>query len=253
MSEIYSVLDRYRDIIKTAGRQALNAMFPKEFELYMMSLELTDSDGNLIDYLSFPVLPNNFSQVENKRINVKKTLNGVSIISSKSFVPKQVSMSGDFGKNLKFLNAPEISFAGLAFSTKSGVYSSLDTNPRNPKIRFPEFNPSIKTGYGVIKLLQAIIDKSTSIDAKGKPFRLFFHNPTMGESYLAVPAPNALTINSVADRNMVPSYSLNLILVMPLSQVKTSLSSVSLSSRMTSDFIQRSVNLKANDIKRAIL
>lgn len=253
MSEINSVIEKYYDMFQTMGAQALNALFPKDFELYMMSLELTDSDGNLIDYLSFPVLPSNFSQTENKRVNVKKTLNGVSIISSKSFVPKQVTMSGDFGKTFRFLSAPEISFTGLAFSTKSGVYTSLDTNPRTPKINFPAFNPSIKTGYGVIKLLQAIIEKSTSLDRKGKPFRLFFHNPTMGESHLAIPAPNAITITNSVDKNMIPSYSMNLILIMPLSHFRNSLSKTSLSHRLTSDFIQRSVNTRANDIKKLIL
>lgn len=253
MSNVSIALNRYKELLQTGGEQALNALYPNEFEVYMMSLELTDSDGNLIDYLSFPVLPKTFSQVEGKRVNVKKTMNGVSVISSKSFVPKQVSMSGDFGKTLKFLNTPQVSFAGLAFSTKSGIYSSLDTNPRTPKINFPSFSPMVRTGYGVTKLLQAIIDKSTSLDAKGKPFKLFFHNPTMGESYLAIPTPNALTISNSIDKNMIPTYSLNLTLIMPLSRLKNELSKTSLKNRLTADFIQRSVNVVANEVKRFVL
>ena len=50
-----SVLNKMRSMAQSIGVQALSGLYPNDFELYMIALELTDSEDNVIDYLSFPV------------------------------------------------------------------------------------------------------------------------------------------------------------------------------------------------------
>lgn len=244
------ISEDYGKLINTIGKSGLNALFPRDFEVYMMGLELTTSDGQLIDYLSFPILPKTYSQNEMVRANVKKTLNGISVISSKSFAPKQVSMSGDFGVSFKFLASQDKPAKGFLFSNDAGVYSALDTASKGLKRLHIPFSPRIKTGYGIIKILQSIINKSTGLDDKGKPFKLFFHNPTMGESYLVIPQANALTINTSVERNKIFSYTLNLNLIAPTDEVvgKSGLNLKNLSSSL----IQRSVNTVSKNVRRLL-
>lgn len=242
------IIDRASGLISTIGRSGLNALFPRDFEVYMMGLELTTSDGQLIDYLSFPILPKTYSQSEVIRSNVKKTLNGISIVSSKSFTPKLVTMSGDFGVSFKFLTTQDRPAKGFLFSNDAGVYSSVDTDLKKIKKIDLAFDNRVKTGYGIIKILQAIINKSTGLDSKNKPFKLFFHNPTIGESHLVVPQPNALTINTSVENNGIFSYTLNLLLIAPTSEVVGNTNSNL--KNLGSSLIQRGVNTLAKNIGR---
>jgi hypothetical protein len=79
----------------------------------------------------------------------------------------------------------------------------------------------VKTGFGALKILQAIIDKSDGVDEQGKSFRLYFYNPTLGESYLVVPTKNPLSFNqNEGGNNMIWEYTLNLTIIAPLDAFK---------------------------------
>jgi hypothetical protein len=54
---VENAMNVFRGLIENVGKASVHALFPDEFELYLMALELTDSNGNLIDYLAFPVMP----------------------------------------------------------------------------------------------------------------------------------------------------------------------------------------------------
>jgi hypothetical protein len=211
--DIEGVKRDFKNLAETLGRGALHALYPKEFEFYMFALELTTFDGDTIDYLTFPVMPSNITKAENNRINVKKSFGAVTVINSKSFTPSDLTISGTFGRSFKILiesGSPTI-FNGLKYSYKTGIWDPNDIDQSYLKNDSRNFNPAIKTGYGVIQALKSIIAKSAATDDKGRSMKLYCYNLGMGESYLCVPTPNPLTIKlNDKDNNMLPSYSLSL-------------------------------------------
>ena len=77
---IENLLGSVGDIGNKAVRATLHTMYPKEFELYMISMELTDSSDNILDYLTFPVNPNSIVKSEPYIKTIDKTLNGVTVV-----------------------------------------------------------------------------------------------------------------------------------------------------------------------------
>lgn len=203
------------------GKEGLNALYPRDFELYLVSLELVDSYGDTIDFFTFPIAPKSINKSELERTTIRKTLRATTIIQSDSFIPQDLSLSGNFGRNVKFL-LPNIfgvpSSKAIAFSIKSGVYGSEDVNSKIPT-KIPTFNSQVKTGYGCIKILQSIISKSKSHD-NGKSFKLYFYNPALGESYLVAPTKNPLILNQTEQENMIWGYTLNLKIIADLSKIR---------------------------------
>jgi hypothetical protein len=190
------------------GRVALNAQFPNEIEAYLLSLELVNSVGKTIQYFSFPVMPSQIQKTEPSRINVKKSASGVTVLSSNAFTPQDITIKGDFGRGLKLLLQPVmeaeegVAFSGISFGTNS-------------------LSASIKTGYGAIKILQNIIQKTTKLDKLGKPFRLYMYNMALGENYLVVPSPAGLSLNQTYDKNTIWQYSITFNILSKLEDLKS--------------------------------
>lgn len=213
----------YQDLVTNTGKVALNALYPYDFEVYMMALELTDSDGGTIDYLSFPIMPESISKNEPKRTNIKNTASGVTVLSSSTFSPEEISIKGNFGRNFKLLLSPtEPSVNGVAYSTSAGIYDLTQAGEvgRTMSIKMPQFTVGIKTGYGAIRILKAIISKSNGVDSKGNPFMLYFYNMALGESYLVTIPPSGFTCSQNKEKNMVWEYSFTLTTLAPLSSLK---------------------------------
>jgi len=206
----------------TFGKTLANILFPRDFEVYMCGLELTDFDGNTIDYFIFPVTPDSIQKIENERITFVRTFGGITILDSDSYTPGQLSISGSFGRNFKLLLRNKenltLSFKGLRFSKESGVYSANDVNSKFRDV-LPDFMPTIKTGFGCIKILQTIINKAKGND-NGRPFRLYFYNPALSEDYLVIPTKSPLQLSQdINSSNMVWKYSLSLDIVSPLENI----------------------------------
>lgn len=207
------------------GLQTLSSIFPYDFEWYMVALELTDSEDNTIDYLAFPIQPDSITKSEPTRTNIKKSMSGVTVLSSDAFVPQDITIRGSFGRQFKLLlNIKTITKGSLAesYSTVSGVYSLQQTKGKTASINFGNFNVSAKNGYGLTKILQAIVNKSTGLDDKGKPFKLYFYNMALGESYLVAIPPSGAQFTQDLSKNMVWSYSLTMKTLAPLDAVKKS-------------------------------
>lgn len=184
------------------GRRTLSYQFPLDFELYMLAIELTDSFDSTIEYFSFPVMPNQISKTEPNRVNVKRSMAGVTVLSSEVVAPATISIKGDFGKGFKFLYKKNTN-EGSSESHHTGV----NINTLITAIR--EFDPYIKTGFGCIKILQRMIQNATKLDVRGNPNRLYFYNMALGENYLVAVDPNGLTLSQSMDKNMVWQYSIN--------------------------------------------
>ncbi|MFW6273087.1 MAG: hypothetical protein ACOC2U_04850 [bacterium] len=245
------VTRRYQDQIQTLGRSGLNALFPYDFEVYMVALELTNSSGQTIDYLSFPILPESISKTEPKRTNIRNTSSGVTVLSSSTFMPEEIKLKGNFGRNFKILLSDnEPSIEGVAYSTSSGVYdlTQLGTNGNNLSFKSPFFNVGIKTGYGATRVLKSIISKSNGVDGDGKPFRLYFYNLALGESYLVAVAPSGITVNQSKEKNMIWEYNLVLKTIAPLNSLKSNVGQSSLISITSKNAIQTGVNVLGSEI-----
>ena len=252
---VQAINRKYQELINTVGRTALNAMFPYDFEVYMMALELTDSKGNMIDYIAFPIMPESITKNEPKRTNIKNTSSGITILNSATYAPEEITIKGNFGRNFKILLAPkEPSATGVAFSTSSGVYAlnQVGEGAKTFSFKTAEFNVGIKTGYGATKLLQSIVSKSNGIDSSGQPFRLYFYNLALGESYLVTVPPSGITLSQNREKNMIWEYSLTLNAIAPLSSLRSQIKATSLASAVGTNAVQKSIYATVSIIQNTI-
>lgn len=201
--------------INNVSRITLNSLYPKEFEAYLISLELVDYNDNIEEYFTFPVNPNYISKVDPRVKSIDRTFGAIIVNKSDQFVPKDIILKGNFGRDFKVVlrHKGEVTFNSLL--NKSAFVSS------------EEFNPIIKSGYGSLKILQNICEKS-EMSINGLHNKLFFHNYLLGESYL-VEVIDFTQDQSLAS-NMMWGYTLRLKVISPVGRkdgfiLKTNISS----------------------------
>lgn len=208
-----AVIDQYNTLIKTLGEAALHSLYPKDFAYYAMSLELVQISGEeekTIDYFVFPVMPNQYSHSLHNLTNVQKTSSGVLSVKTSDFIPREIKINGDFGSKFKLMiGQSHVHASAWRFSTAGGSYGG-----GNLQIKFKPFDIGIKNGYGALKILEGILNKSSELDDKGYPYILYFYNPSMGESFV-VECIN-LTLNQEVNRARIHSYNLQLKALAPI-------------------------------------
>ena len=96
-----SVTENAIRIADTLGRAGLHALLPENFEYYMCSLELLDDNGNTKGFLMFPVMPSNVVETKTAIASVTKTNAGVVTLFNPTFVPRDISIQGTFGRKLR--------------------------------------------------------------------------------------------------------------------------------------------------------
>ena len=251
MSVDLTIINRQvTQMVQNIGRSVMNQMYPKDFEYYMIALELVDGGGDTIDYFAFPVLPSAITKSENKRINIKKAFKSTLILTSTAYTPQDISIRGNFGRGFKILIGAKEILSGLGFnsSTKAGIFELTQLANRSLLSPTNQFSQFVKTGYGATKLLQSIIHKSDGSDTNG-PYRLYFYNFALGESYLVVVPSKALTLEqNDSNMNMIWNYTLNLTTVAPLELVKNAVSITSNMQILEANALQSTVNGTGRDI-----
>lgn len=205
-------------VVIGGGKGQLQAMFPDEFEIYACALELTDSKGSIIDFFSFPIMPQSMEQNRPSNSTTKKTNTGVVINSNPTFKPFEMTLSGDFGGK-KFKQVSNAFFTpGIAENISvAGAIAGVNIFPNNPNTN-NIFSSDYKTGYGCIKKLEAIIEKARLQDQYNKPFRLFFYNLAFNSNYLVEPGQMRVAQNR--SKNMVWTYTLPLKAVAPAEAIQ---------------------------------
>lgn len=249
-------INTVKNLAKSIGGQALSSLYPNDFEWYMVALELTDSEDNTIDYLTFPIMPDSISKTEPTRTNIKKSMAGITVLSTPSYAPQEINIKGNFGRQFKILVQPKsnIKINSSDKSTDSGKFHLFDLTKKSGSISgiaFSNFNLNVKTGYGVIKILQAIASKSVGLDEKGKPFRLYFYNMAFGESYLVAIPPSGVQFFQDLSKNMIWNYNLTMIALAPLEAVSNK-NDKSLIDNLLPSMIQSGVNEVASVVSDAI-
>lgn len=235
--------ETYRELLGTLGAPAVNALFPNDFEVYMMALELVDSRGDSKNYFSFPVLPDQIIKSEKHITSVKKTMGGVVSLTNNTFVPEDITINGNFGRNFKVLiGRDNRSFRGININQNTAKEAGIKN--------VPEFDASVKTGYGCTKILQNIHAQSVMLDSYGKPHRLYFYNPTLGEAHLVETVSLTLRQDK-GSSNAMWGYSL-VIKTLAIADDIKNIPKSSLTKVMTIGLIQKGLNIVSKDAKSFI-
>lgn len=238
----------FQQKIKEVGRIALQALFPNDFNAAIVALEVVNSNGATVDYFSWPVLPREIKESHTEITNVRKTIGGVYVLKNTTFNPRQISLSGTFGRKFKLLiNNKQLELAGFKFSIGNGVPKI--TPPNLLSQRIPEFSSIAKNGYGCIKFIEAMKEKSKQLDENGKPHSLYFYNPVLGNNY-QVEVGSFTHMQDEDQHNMLPAYSLQLIAVAPLDGVLSRLSNIkSAIKNLSFANLQKKVNSIVTNLK----
>lgn len=210
---------KYKDQVKTLGVATLNALYPNDIPMYSLYLELVNSKGHTVDFFSWPVMPDEIRETENTAsvMSIRKTMSGVVVQSNSTFHPRQISIRGDFGRKFKVvIGGEQIVFAGFGLSLKNGKFNV--TKPNFFSSEPPQFSSIAKNGYGCVKMLESIKEKSRQLDEDGFPYSLYLYNPVLGNNYQV--KFSSFTHMQDKDRyNMIPSYNIQLTAVASLSDV----------------------------------
>lgn len=214
---LISVQNQFRDLLTQTGKAALHAVYPMDFNYSFIAIELVDSQGSTVDYFGWPILPDEVRETHVEITNIRKTMGGVNVMKNPTFAPRQISMRGTFGRTFKLLLGQQtVEFAGFGFSIQNGKFNISPPNALDATI--PQFSSFAKTGYGCVKLLEAIKEKSKKLDQYGKPFSLYLYNPILGNNY-QVEFNNFSHMQDKDQYNMIPAYSMQLTAIALLDSV----------------------------------
>jgi hypothetical protein len=207
------------------GREYLHNQHPDEFEYYACALELIGSDGNQDDdgtyFFSFPVMPESIDETKVNISTIKKTQGGVVVNGNSTFKPFDIMIKGDFGRRfrkLTFLNGD-----GKSNNNQHKLGLNVDSSANNiiasrdVVVSAAYFDSDYKTGYGNIKILEALIEKSKLQDDNSLPYKLFFYNFSLNSHYMVEAQPMKVYQNQ--GKNMIWSYDLQLKAIAPASAV----------------------------------
>lgn len=177
--------------LDTAAKLALNTLYPAEFEVYMVTLELVDYNDESLEYFTFPINPESISKSQPYLKQIERTYGAVVVNKSGSFVPQDIIIRGTFGRQFRFITTDKV----------------LDLTAIQWLPNGKEFNKNYKSGYGCFKIVQKICDEANILD-DGHARKLYFHNLAMGESYL-VEVMN-FTGSQSQNSNMIWNYDLRM-------------------------------------------
>ena len=201
-------------VVDTLGRAALHAMAPDNFEYYSCSLELLDSSKSTKGFMTFAVMPNNILETKTEIATISKTNRGIVTMFNSSFVPRDISIQGTFGRKLRLIvgakepqdNSKKTWFGNLMSS------GNLGFNMLGGEVL-------VKTGYGLTKLLKKIVDTAYTLDENEKPHTLIWTNYALNTSYVVEVLQSSYSQSY--ENNMLWYYNLEMKAVAPASAIKT--------------------------------
>lgn len=232
-----SVPEVFKEMVLTAGKKATNALFPNEFEYYSLGLELTNSRGETEEYFMFPVMPQQIQYTQGHQNNTLPTSKGVYSTTNPNFIPGQLSIKGDFGVKFKTLvGRTMVDARAIRFSTQSGSFPTLKTS---------NLSLMVKRGYGAIKILEAICEKSDKLDNDKKPYSLYVYNTALSQSFLC--KVKGFSLSQGMEKNRVWGYDLTLETLAPLTAKSRQLESIS---QIGMGVINQGANSLVNQIRK---
>lgn len=244
---IESIIRKRDSLLTTIGKVGLNISHPKEFELYLCALELTDEVFNTLQYFVFPVMPTTMDETQTFNTNIKKTLGGVTVLSTPTFIPRDIVLAGTFGRKFRVLLGDDYTEFISSFKTTDGELTFQSIYNGVKQI----FDERVKTGYGCVKILEEIINSANIVDELGSR-RLILHNPAIGNSYLI--KPSSLKLSQNQETNMIWSYSLSMKAIASLEHIIESDKLEEQRKRLnTTGYIQKGVDNVIDSITQIIV
>jgi hypothetical protein len=238
-----STVKRFISLSSLIGRAQLSSLYPNDFEYYICSLELVNSSDKTEDFFVFPIMPEQIVQKEPSITNIRKTVGGIISLSTSAFVPIDITLKGNFGRRFKFLvGRNNVDAAAINFKNLRDAQNQL-TNAI--------FDTQIKTGYGCIKILQSIIQKSKKLDDFGNPYRLYFYNPAIGDNYI-VKALEITFSQVIGQSNMIWNYNLIMKAISPIYGVLDDNGKNSLSKTMQYSIISKGLDILKSAVGREL-
>lgn len=216
---------RFSTLQNQVGKAVMHSMYPDDFEYYLIAIELVDSNEKVTDTLIFPVMPDSISIPNTTNSKVAKTAGGIVVNSDVRFVPAEITIQGTFGRKFRFLlkNANELNLSAIKIRTEKNQ----------------QFSTTVKTGYGVCKVLESIYTKSLNLDKNGKPYRMFFYNLAFNSNFVV--EPMSLAFNQSMQNNMMWNYTLVVKTVAPANEMRVNYTT-SIRSLLKADLVQKAGN-----------
>ena len=212
-SSVNSIRENVISVVDTLGRAALHAMAPDNFEYYMCSLELLDSSKSTKGFMTFAVMPNNILETKTEIATINKTNRGIVTTFNSSFVPRDISIQGTFGRKLRLIiGAKEPSNGDKTWFGNLMSSGNLGFNMMGGGVL-------VKTGYGLTKMLKKIVDTAYTLDENGKPHTLIWTNYALNTSYVVEILQSSYS--QTYENNMLWYYNLEMKAVAPASAIKT--------------------------------
>ncbi|NIG54745.1 hypothetical protein [Chitinophaga sp. Cy-1792] len=196
-------------LLEQSGREGINVMYPTEFEQYICALELVDGDGSTLKYFIFPVMPSSLEESQPKPTIFKRSLGGIVAMSSTTFSPVDISLSGTFGRKFRILLGSNFTDFVSSFRKPKGANLLEKVKDAARQV----FDDRVKTGYGCLKVMEELIQDADRVDEKGPRF-LIFYNLAFGNSYYV--KPMSFKISMTEENNMLHNYTLALKAIAPL-------------------------------------
>ena len=182
------------------GKSALHALMPDDYEYYLCSFELYDSKMDKKGFLSFVVMPDQITESHSPIQSITKTHSGIVTTFNSTFSPVNITISGTFGKKFRIVSNYKDP-GSKQFKSSSGKFS-LNLNIGSA------FSLGMKSGYGLTKILNNIIQCANKIDDYGKPYFLIFNNYALNTSYIV--NPMNFQFHQGYENNMIWYYSINM-------------------------------------------
>lgn len=194
------VKQKATNVIFELGRGALHAMAPDDFEFYACTFELINSQGIIENIFHFPVMPNSISVSRNALVNIRKT--GTAYLSqfNDSFVGKNISITGTFGRKFRLLLTKGV---GANIGSDSDFFQTFDLN--------------VKTGYGALKLMEKMIESSQQLDEYLQPKMLLFYNSALNQNHVVEVLQ--FQEQQSLESNMIWNYTLEMKMLAPVDEI----------------------------------
>lgn len=243
-----NVAQQVIDTAISVGKAALHCVMPNDIELYLCALELVDCKNTRMGYLSFSVMPEQISESFTPIQTMIKTHSGVVTTFNSSFSPIDIQIAGTFGRKFRLLLNyvdPDTQIKkGFMSQVSGGDFFSLNMGS------IAGVNVGVKSGYGMTKILEHLMKRSTDVDYNGKPYYLKFFNYSLNTSYI-VDVINFTTSQSLAN-NCMWNYTMSLRAVAPLYNVSVKNRLKDVLPQVASNSIGNGINNIVNGMTRLI-
>lgn len=193
-------LQRLIDATIDFGKSAVHALMPDDYEYYLCSFELYNSKMDRKGFLSFVVMPDQITESYSPIQSIIKTNSGIVTTINNTFSPVNITISGTFGK--KFRLVSNYKDPGSKQFKGGGGKFSLNLNLGS------KFSVGVKSGYGLTKILNNILQHANKTDEYGKPYFLIFNNYAFNTSYVI--NPMNFQFHQGYENNMIWYYSINM-------------------------------------------